>query len=53
MTENSEEGVYNGLKQMLSNTELLNYYHKQAIIRSSKFSKLETVKAVENMFDTL
>lgn len=53
VTENSEEGVYNGLKQMLSNTELLNYYHKQAIIRSSKFSKLETVKAVENMFDTL
>ena len=53
VTENSEEGVYHGLKQMLTNPELLQHYRRQAVQRGKKFSKENTVKAVERMFDSL
>ena len=53
VTDNSEEGIYRGMKQMLSDRELLSYYKKQAKLRGSFFSRTETVRAVEEMLDSL
>lgn len=53
VVENSEEGIYEGLKKMLSDPDLLKHYKKQAEIRGGFFSKEETVKAVEDMLDSL
>lgn len=52
VVENSTEGLYQGMKTMLSNPENLSHYKKQAEIRGSFFSKENTVKAVENMLDS-
>lgn len=53
VVENSEEGIYQGMKRMLSEPGLLEHYRQQAEIRGKRFSKTETVKAVEEMFDSL
>lgn len=53
VTENSEEGLYQGIKKMLSDKELLAHYKKQAKLRGSFFSKEKTVKAVEAMLKGL
>ena len=53
VVENSTEGIYQGMKQMLSNPEVLGNYRKQAKIRGTYFSKERTVKAVEEMLDRL
>lgn len=53
VVENSEEGIYQGLKKMLSDKELINYYKEKAIERGKKFSKQNTVKAVEDLLDSL
>lgn len=53
VTENSAEGIYLGLKEMLSNTKKLKFYTEQARIRGGFFSKENTVKAVENFLDEL
>lgn len=53
VTENSEEGLYNGMKMILSNKDLLLHYHKKAEERALKFSKSKTIEAVENMLDNL
>lgn len=53
VTENSEEGVYNGLYKILTTAGLIQYYRKKAQERGKNFSKDNTVKAVENMFDQL
>lgn len=53
VTENSKEGVYQGLKIMLTNPELLKHYRDQACQRGRKFSKENTIKAVEQMFESL
>ena len=53
VVDNSEEGIYEGLKRMLSNPDLLKHYKKQAEIRGGFFSKEKTVKAVEEMLDSL
>ena len=53
VTENSTDGIYWGLKEMLSNPEKLKFYTNQAKIRGSFFSKEFTVKAVENLLDEL
>ncbi len=53
VVENSEDGIYNGMKQMLTNPELLKNYKKQAKIRGQYFSREKTVKAVEEMFENL
>lgn len=49
--ENSEDGIYKGLKYMLDNPEQLLYYKKQAEKRGKAFSTEKTVKEVENMFE--
>lgn len=53
VVENSEEGIYEGIKKLLEDRELLTYYRKKATERGSFFSKEKTVKAVENMIDSL
>lgn len=53
VVENSEKGIYEGLKYMLNNPETLQEYKKKAIQRGFYFSKEKTVKAVENMIINL
>lgn len=53
VVENSEEGIYNGLKKLLEDKELLEYYKKKAAERGSFFSKEKTVAAVEKMLDEI
>lgn len=53
VVENSEEGIYKGLKQVLTNTDTLQHYQEAAEVRGNKFSTSATVKAVEDMFDSL
>lgn len=49
VTENSEEALYLGLKQLLDNPVLLSRYKELAKERGQKFSTKETVSAVEQM----
>lgn len=51
VVENSEEGVYQGMKKMLSDPALLAYYKEKAKERGSCFSRTETVRAVENLLE--
>ena len=53
VVENSTEGIYEGIKKMLTNKELLLHYKEKAKVRGGFFSRENTVKAVEEMLDTL
>lgn len=53
VTENSEEALYEGIKGLLDTPELLLHYREQALIRGQSFIKQNTVKAVENMMNSL
>ena len=53
VTENSTKGIYEGLKTLLMHPEQLVHYKKQAVLRGKEFSKEKTVKAVEQLFDSL
>ena len=53
VVENSTEGIYEGLKKLLSDKALLAHYREQAKLRGSYFSKEHTVLAVEEMLDSL
>lgn len=53
VVENSEEGIYQGMKRMLSDPALLAHYKEKAKERGSFFSRTETVRAVEEMLDNL
>lgn len=53
VVDNSEEGIYEGMKQMISDENLRKYYAKQALERGKKFSTKETVRAVEEMLLSL
>ena len=49
VTENNEEALYQGIKKLLNDKELLEYYKKQTQYRGNKFKTRTTVKAVEKM----
>ena len=51
VTENNEEALYEGIKKMISDKKVFDYYKKQAKTRGNKFSTSETVKAVEEMLE--
>lgn len=51
VTENNEEALYEGIKKMISDKKVFEYYKKQAKTRGNKFSTSETVKAVEEMLE--
>lgn len=53
VTENNEEALYEGIKMLLDNPDLLARYKKQAEIRGKEFSTEKTVKAVEDMLLSL
>lgn len=53
VVENSEEGIYQGMKKMLSEPETLAHYREMAAQRGKYFSREKTVQAVEEMLDNL
>ena len=53
VTENSEDGIYSGLKRMLEDPELLEYYRNKAIERGKEFSTAKTVCEVEKMLESI
>lgn len=53
VVENSEDGIYGGMKKMLSEPETLAHYRRMAGERGKCFSKEKTVQAVEEMLDNL
>ena len=53
VVDNSEEGIYEGMKKMLSDPDLLAHYREKAKERGTFFSRTETVRAVEEMLDKL
>lgn len=53
VADNSEEGIYEGMKQMLSDPGLMARYKEKAKERGSFFCRTETVRAVEEMLDRL
>lgn len=53
VVENSEEGIYQGMKRMLSDPATLAHYRSMAAERGKDFSKEKTVRAVEDMLDSL
>ncbi|MCI6430583.1 MAG: glycosyltransferase [Lachnospiraceae bacterium] len=53
VTKNDENALYDGIKRLLENVELLTYYKKQSFLRSTMFNTDETVCAVEDMLLSL
>ena len=53
VTENSEEALYAGIKDLLDNHKLLGYFKEKAIERGKTFQTGSTVKAVEDMLLSL
>ena len=53
VTENSENALYQGIKMLLDNPDLLAHYKKQAEVRGKEFSTEKTVNAVEDMLISL
>ena len=53
VTDNNEEALYNGIKTLLDNPNLLAHYKEQTKERGKFFSTENTVKAVEEMFEIL
>lgn len=53
VTANDEEALYQGIKSLLKNPDLLAHYKEMAAQRGKDFSTEETVRAVENMLMAL
>lgn len=53
VTENNEESLYKGIKYMLDNSDMLQYYKNKAKERGESFKKEKTVYLVEKMFAEL
>lgn len=53
VVENSEEGIYEGLKTFLEDKNLLLKYKDKAKQRGLNFSKEKTIQAVEELLDNL
>lgn len=49
VTENSEDALYQGIKKLLDDTDLLAHYKKMATVRGKDFSTEATVLAVEDL----
>lgn len=49
VTENNEEALYQGIKDLLDHPDKLTYYKEKAIERGKTFSTENTVRAVEDM----
>ena len=53
ITDNSEEALYQGVKRMLTEPGLLHHYREKALERGKYFSVENTVRAVEQMLESL
>ena len=53
VTENNEDALYEGIEKILTEENLLQHYKEQARVRGQRFSTEKTVKAVENMLESL
>ena len=53
VTDNNEEALYEGIKRLLDDPQLLAHYREKAAERGRMFSTENTVKAVENMLLSL
>lgn len=53
VTENDEDALYQGIKQLLDDPALLAHYKEKAAQRGKMFSTENTVKAVEDMLESL
>lgn len=51
ITENSENGLYEGMKYLLSNPEKISFYREKARERAAFFDTKRSVKEVEKMFE--
>lgn len=53
VTENDDNALYEGIKILIGDPKLLSYYKKRAAIRGEMFSTENTVRAVEEMLESL
>ena len=53
ITENEEEALYQGIRQLVSDDKKRQYYAQKALQRSEMFHTENTVAAVEKMFEEL
>lgn len=53
VVSNDEEGIYEGMKTMLSDPKILSHYKTQAEIRGQMFSKDATIQSVEHLLDKM
>ena len=53
IVENSDKGLYNGLKSLLSDTTLIDEYKTKAFSRKEYFSVQNTVSEVERIIDSV
>lgn len=53
VTENSEQGIYSGLKEMLFSSETIKRYKDVALCRAEKFSKEKTKDKITVMLESL
>lgn len=53
VTDSNEDALYQGIKRLLDDPELLEHYKKQAQLRGKTFSTRNTVKAVQDMLLSL
>jgi glycosyltransferase involved in cell wall biosynthesis len=53
VTDNTEEALYQGIKGLLDDRQLLSHYKNQAALRGKTFSRENTVRAVEEMLLSL
>jgi glycosyltransferase involved in cell wall biosynthesis len=52
IVDNSEDALYQGVKDLLSNQDKLQYYRKKARERGEKFEVSETINSIEKFFDS-
>lgn len=53
VVDNTEEGIYDGVKTMIADKAMLSRYREASKIRGTQFSTETTVASVEEIFDSL
>ena len=53
VTDNEEEALYRGIKELIDNPKMIFDYTKKAQIRGKHFSKETTLEAVESFFESM
>ena len=52
IVENSENGLFNGLTQMIENKKLRKYYAEKALERGKEFCVKDRIQEIEEMINT-